>query len=74
MLLTGICPPLDVPLDGIIDCSLGDDGQPNVGDFCRFTCDDGFELDGSDMRTCQNDSSWSGTETTCTTAGLFTHN
>ena len=70
MFLTGICPPLNAPLDGTIDCSLGDDGQPTVGDFCRFTCRDGFELDGSDMRICQNSSTWSGTESTCT-IGLF---
>jgi len=69
--VTDTCPPLDVPLNGMIDCLLGDDGQPDPGDFCRFTCSDGFEIDGSDMRTCQNSSIWSGTEAICIIAGLF---
>ena len=61
------CPPLvDAPCNGDINCSLGDDGQPNPGDTCTYTCDDGFGLqEGSTTRTCQNDGTWSGTEPRC---------
>jgi len=46
-------------------CSLGDDGIPSYDDICDFTCNAGFELTGSDTRTCQSDESWSGSETIC---------
>ncbi|XP_065905188.1 P-selectin-like [Dysidea avara] len=59
------CPPLTAPDNGGIDCSLGDDGVPHEGDTCSFTCDDGYDLTGSDIRTCQNDGMWSGTEAMC---------
>ena len=62
---TVICPPLDPPENGAIDCSLGDDGLVNPGDFCLFSCDDGFMLDHSERRTCLDDGTWSGLETTC---------
>jgi len=35
------------------------------GDTCSFTCDTGYELSGSDTRTCLGDSSWSGDEAMC---------
>ncbi|XP_065905187.1 sushi, von Willebrand factor type A, EGF and pentraxin domain-containing protein 1-like [Dysidea avara] len=60
------CPPLTAPDNGDIDCSLGDDGEANPGDTCTFTCDDGYELGGSTSKTCGDDGSWSGTDTTCT--------
>ena len=60
------CPPLTVPDDGDIDCSLGDDGEANPGNTCTFTCDDGYELGGSTSRTCGDDGRWSGNDTTCT--------
>ena len=60
------CPPLTAPEDGTIDCSLGDDGEPDPGDFCVFICDEGYELTGSDSRTCGDDGTWSGTDVTCT--------
>ena len=46
-------------------CSLGDDGVPSYEDTCSFTCNTGYELTGSDIRTCQSDGSWNGTETSC---------
>ena len=52
-------------MNGTIDCSLGDDGVPFYEDTCSFTCNTGYELTGSDTRTCQSDGSWSGTNTTC---------
>jgi len=44
----------------MISCTGND-----VGDTCTITCDDGFELSGSDTRTCQDDGTWSGTDATC---------
>ena len=63
------CPPLTAPDNGDIDCSLGDDGVPHEGDTCSFTCDDGYDLNGTNARTCQNDGTWSGTQAMCS-AGI----
>ena len=59
------CPSLTAPVNGGIDCSLGDDGETNPGDTCTFTCDDSYELGDSTSRTCGDDGSWSGTDITC---------
>ena len=50
----------------MITCSLGDDGVPSYEDTCSFTCNTGYELTGSDAKTCQSDGSWSGSDTLCT--------
>ena len=62
-----MCSSLTNPDNGMISCSLGDDGIPSYEDTCIFTCDTGYELTGirSDARTCQNDGNWSGGNTTC---------
>ena len=54
------CIPLDGPDNGVIDCT-----GSVYGDTCAFTCDDGYELTGSDTRTCQSDGNWNGTEAEC---------
>jgi len=59
------CPGLPAPDNGRIDCSLGDDGVATPEDVCVFMCNEGFHLIGSDIRTCGEDGSWSGTTTTC---------
>jgi len=59
------CPVLNPPSNGMIDCTLGDDGAANPGDTCAFTCTGGFALDGSDVRTCLNDGNWSSTDAMC---------
>ena len=59
------CPPLSDPSNGMINCSLGDDGVPSYEDTCSFTCDAGYELTGSDTRTCQSNGSWSGSVAMC---------
>ena len=59
------CPSLTEPNNGTITCSLGDDGVPSFEDTCSFTCNTGYELTGSDTRTCQSNMSWSGSETMC---------
>ena len=59
------CPSLSNPSNGMVDCSLEDDGVPSYEDTCSFTCNTGYEVTGSDIRTCQSDGSWSGSDTTC---------
>jgi len=51
--------------NGMIICSLGDDGVHSYEDTCSCTCNTGYELTGSDTRTCQSDGSWSGVNTNC---------
>ena len=46
-------------------CSSGRVGVGYEGDTCSFTCNTGYELTGSDTRTCQSDGSWSGSDVTC---------
>ena len=41
-------------------------------DTCSFTCNTGYELTGSDTRTCQSDGSWSGSDDVCR-RGMLTH-
>ena len=59
------CSLLTNPDNGMIDCSLGDDGVPSYEDTCSFTCNTGYEPTGNDTRTCQSDGSWSGTDDVC---------
>ena len=60
------CLSLSDPDNGIISCSMGDDGLPSYEDTCSFTCNTGYELTASDnTRICQSDGSWSGTDTVC---------
>ena len=35
------------------------------GNTCSITCNTGYELTGSDTRTCQSDGSWNGSDTAC---------
>ena len=42
-------------------------------DACYFTCNTGFNLTGSDTRTCQSDGSWSRNETKCERGQLHTY-
>ena len=53
MSLTVACENLNNPNNGVINCSLGDDENYT----CIFTCNTGYELTGSDTRTCQSDGS-----------------
>ena len=59
------CLVLNNPENGIIDCSLGDDGVVSYEDVCSFACNTGYELIGSDTRTCQSNGSWSGIDSVC---------
>ena len=66
------CPPLTGPNNGMITCSLGDDGVPSYEDTCSFTCNTGYELTGSDTRTCQSDGNWSGSNGVCRKGMIIT--
>ena len=66
------CPSLDNPSNGMISCSLGDDGVPSYEDTCSFTCNTGYELTGNDTRTCQSNGSWSGSDAICS-RGKYVH-
>ena len=55
----------------MINCSLGDDGVPSYEDTCSFTCYTGYELTGSDTRTCQSNRSWSGIDDVCRRGKMF---
>ena len=50
---------------GITLCSSGRVGVGYEGDTCGFTCNTGYELTGSDTRTCQSNGSWSGRDDVC---------
>ena len=65
MFLTVSCSSLTAPDNGMINCSLGDDGVPSYEDTCSFTCNTGYELTGSSERTCQGNGSWSGSPVSC---------
>ena len=54
------CSLLTNPKNGVINCSLGDDGVPSYEDTCSFKCNTGYKLTGNYTRTCQGDGSWSG--------------
>ena len=49
----------------MVSCSLGDDGVHSYEDTCSFACNTGYELTGSNTRTCQSDGGWSGSDTAC---------
>ena len=57
-----------------MNCSLGDDGIPSYEDTCSFGCNTGYELTGSDTRTCQSDGSWSDNDTVCIQGNIMNHN
>ena len=65
------CSSLIAPNNGTISCSLGDDGTPSYEDTCSFTCNTGYELTGSDTRTCQSDGNWSGSDASCNRGKLL---
>ena len=69
--LLASCLSLVNPSNGMISCSLGGDGVPSFEDTCSFTCDTGYELTGSDTRTCQSDGSWSGSTAMCSRSESF---
>ena len=57
-------------MNGMINCSLGDDEVPSFEDTCGFTCNTGYELSVTDNRTCQSDGNWNGTDVLCRRGNL----
>ncbi|XP_003387839.1 PREDICTED: sushi, von Willebrand factor type A, EGF and pentraxin domain-containing protein 1-like isoform X2 [Amphimedon queenslandica] len=54
------CGPLDSPDNGIVRVE-----GTTVGSVAKYTCNPGFKLSGSDMRTCQATGEWSGSTPVC---------
>ena len=55
------CPHLNAPLNGSISCT----GEQVTDESCSFSCDPGFGLEGSLIRTCQPSNTWTGLPTSC---------
>ena len=64
------CPELNDPMNGMLNCSFGGDGVPNVGDTCRYMCDTGYMLNDAATRICQSDSTWTGTDAVCSRGNI----
>jgi len=62
------CRPLDAPENGQISCN-----GSMFEDVCTFTCDEGYELSGTPIRTCQSDQTWSGSTVTCSKGMILLH-
>jgi len=59
------CPELnDIP-NGDLRCLIKGIHEYFVGDNCTYICNTGYELTGSDTRTCQSNGSWSGSDDVC---------
>ena len=56
------CPALQSPEYGTINIVLN---NPQPGDTVRFTCGDGYELIGSEIRTCLDTDVWNGEAVSC---------
>ena len=59
------CSVLDAPTDGSVLYNSVD-----VGSEARYSCNEGFLLEGATIRVCQTDGSWSEETPTCL-RGLF---
>ena len=57
---TGYCDELEDPINGAKD---SDDNFQ--GETVTFFCNDGFNLSGNSIRTCQPDGKWSGSQPQC---------
>ena len=57
------CSSLSSPSNGMNNCTSGGNYPP--GEFCTFTCINGYHLVGSSTKICQSDGSWSGSDITC---------
>ena len=52
-------------MNGMISCSLINSPIFSYEDTCSFTCNTGYELTGSNIRTCQGNGNWSGSPVSC---------
>ena len=58
------CPPL-TSHNGSYRCILGSDREISYEDICQLVCNTGYEVTGNDIRICQSDGSWSGSDDLC---------
>ena len=70
LILLVSCRLLTPPSNGIINCG---DGVPIPGETCAVTCDEGYHLMGSGMRTCMSTGRWNGSDATCIREWLLTY-
>ena len=61
------CPYLVDPDNGNVDY------QTQEGSTATYTCDTGYQLDGTPTRTCQSDGTWSGSAPTCTRMYMYVY-
>ncbi|CAH1272760.1 FCGBP [Branchiostoma lanceolatum] len=57
------CSALSTPANGGMTCDNGSSFRHPEN--CSFTCDPGYELSGSNRRTCQANRTWSGSDVRC---------
>ena len=66
------CNDLSTPANGeIASCSSGRTGVGYERDTCNFTCNTGYEVTGSDTRTCQSDGNWTGGDVVCRRGNVY---
>ena len=70
VLLPVACPDLTPPMNGMLDCSFGGDSDLNAGDTCSYLCDTGYMLNDTATRTCQSNSTWTGTDAVCSRGNI----
>ena len=63
-ILTALCPILGNPTNGMVTLT-----GMSVGDTANSICNDGYELIGASVLTCQNDGTWDNTPPVCQSAG-----
>jgi len=59
------CPLLTIPDNGGIYCYEIQGFHSVFGDNCFFTCNKGYELNGTSVVNCQSDGTWNDTVPTC---------
>ena len=61
---TVTCDKLLAPSNGSINCSSNNQTL-RFKDYCTFQCNDGYELQGSEVRQCEASGEWNGSRTQC---------
>ena len=62
-----LCDPLSDPTNGMVTVE-----DRTVDSVAIYECDTGYELNGDETRTCEDDGEWSGSEPTCERMLLLT--
>ena len=65
-----MCHSLAPPTNGVVS---GAEREQPVGSEASYNCSEGFSLEGSEQRRCQNNGVWSGAEPTCERMRLTFH-